>query len=61
MLLFSFNLTRPQRMTERNNANYTASRSSTENSQSIGMSDEELENFVDAFEHAERSAAKKLI
>jgi hypothetical protein len=48
-------------MTERNNANYTASRSSTENSQSIGMSDEELENFVDAFEHAERSAAKKLI
>jgi serine/threonine-protein kinase HipA len=29
--------------------------------QSIGMSDEELEPFVDAFEHAERSAAKKLI
>jgi serine/threonine-protein kinase HipA len=29
--------------------------------QSIGMSDEELEPFVDAFEHPERSAAKKLI
>ena len=29
--------------------------------QSIGMSDEELEPFVDAFEHTERSAAKKLI
>jgi serine/threonine-protein kinase HipA len=29
--------------------------------QSIGMSDEELEPFVDAFEHAECSAAKKLI
>jgi serine/threonine-protein kinase HipA len=29
--------------------------------QSIGMSAEELEPFVDAFEHAERSAAKKLI
>ena len=29
--------------------------------QNIGMSDEELEPFVDAFEHAERSAAKKLI
>ena len=29
--------------------------------QSIGMSDEELEPFVDAFEHAERNAAKKLI
>ena len=29
--------------------------------QSIGMSDEELEPFVDAFEHGERSAAKKLI
>ena len=27
----------------------------------IGMSDEELEPFVDAFEHAERNAAKKLI
>jgi serine/threonine-protein kinase HipA len=29
--------------------------------QSIGMSDEELEPFIDAFEHAERTAAKKLI
>jgi serine/threonine-protein kinase HipA len=29
--------------------------------QSIGMSDEELEPFVDAFEHRERAAAKKLI
>jgi len=29
--------------------------------QSIGMSDEELEPFVDAFEHAERNAAKKPI
>jgi serine/threonine-protein kinase HipA len=29
--------------------------------QSIGMSDEELEPFVDAFEHAELNAAKKLI
>jgi serine/threonine-protein kinase HipA len=29
--------------------------------QSIGMSDEELEPFVDAFEHGERGAAKKLI
>jgi serine/threonine-protein kinase HipA len=29
--------------------------------QSIGMSDEELEPFVDAFEHGERAAAKKLI
>ena len=29
--------------------------------QSIGMSDEELEPFVDAFEHAERAAARKLI
>jgi serine/threonine-protein kinase HipA len=29
--------------------------------QSIGMSDEELEPFVDAFEHAERDAAKQLI
>ena len=29
--------------------------------QSIGMSDEELEPFVDAFEHAERTAARKLI
>jgi serine/threonine-protein kinase HipA len=29
--------------------------------QSIGMSAEELEPFVDAFEHVERSAAKKLI
>jgi serine/threonine-protein kinase HipA len=29
--------------------------------QSIGMSDEELEPFVDAFEHSERTAAKKLI
>jgi serine/threonine-protein kinase HipA len=29
--------------------------------QSIGMSDEELEPFVDAFEHGERDAAKKLI
>jgi serine/threonine-protein kinase HipA len=29
--------------------------------QSIGMTDEELEPFVDAFEHAERNAAKKLI
>jgi serine/threonine-protein kinase HipA len=29
--------------------------------QSIGMSDEELEPFVDAFEHPERSAAMKLI
>jgi serine/threonine-protein kinase HipA len=28
--------------------------------QSIGMSDEELEPFVDAFEHGERDAAKKL-
>jgi serine/threonine-protein kinase HipA len=28
---------------------------------SIGMSDEELEPFVDAFEHAERAAARKLI
>jgi serine/threonine-protein kinase HipA len=27
---------------------------------SIGMSDEELEPFVDAFEHGERDAAKKL-
>jgi hypothetical protein len=26
----------------------------------IGMSDEELEPFVDAFEHRERDAAKKL-
>jgi serine/threonine-protein kinase HipA len=26
----------------------------------IGMSDEELEPFVDAFEHGERDAAKKL-
>jgi serine/threonine-protein kinase HipA len=29
--------------------------------QSIGMSDEELESFADAFEHPERAAAKKLI
>jgi serine/threonine-protein kinase HipA len=29
--------------------------------QSIGMSNEELEPFVDAFEHGERRAAKKLI
>jgi len=29
--------------------------------QSIGMSDEELEPFVDAFEHAERNEVKKLI
>ena len=29
--------------------------------QSIGMSDEELEPFVAAFEHGERDAAKKLI
>jgi serine/threonine-protein kinase HipA len=29
--------------------------------QSIGMSEEELEPFVDAFEHAERNTAKKLI
>jgi serine/threonine-protein kinase HipA len=29
--------------------------------QSIGMSDDELEPFVDAFEHPERNAAKKLI
>ena len=29
--------------------------------QSIGMSDEELEPFVDAFEHRERAAAKKLV
>jgi hypothetical protein len=29
--------------------------------QSIGMSDEELEPFVGAFEHGERDAAKKLI
>lgn len=29
--------------------------------QSIGMSDEELEPFVDAFEHTERNAARKLI
>ena len=28
---------------------------------SIGMSDEELEPFVDAFEHGERAAAKRLI
>jgi serine/threonine-protein kinase HipA len=28
---------------------------------SVGMSDEELEPFVDAFEHAERNAVKKLI
>ena len=28
---------------------------------SIGMSDEELEPFVDAFEHGERDAAKKLL
>jgi serine/threonine-protein kinase HipA len=27
---------------------------------SIGMSDGELESFVDAFEHGERDAAKKL-
>jgi serine/threonine-protein kinase HipA len=27
---------------------------------SIGMSDGELEQFVDAFEHGERDAAKKL-
>jgi serine/threonine-protein kinase HipA len=27
---------------------------------SIGMSDGELEPFVDAFEHGERDAAKKL-
>jgi hypothetical protein len=32
MLLLSFNLTRPRRMTERNNGNYTASRSLTESS-----------------------------
>ena len=29
--------------------------------QSIGMSDSELEPFVDPFEHAEHNAAKKLI
>ncbi len=29
--------------------------------QSIGMTDEELESFVDAFEHGERDAARKLI
>jgi serine/threonine-protein kinase HipA len=29
--------------------------------QSIGMSEEELEPFVDAFEHGERAAAKRLI
>jgi serine/threonine-protein kinase HipA len=29
--------------------------------QSIGMSDNELEPFVDAFEHAERDAVRKLI
>jgi serine/threonine-protein kinase HipA len=29
--------------------------------QSIGMSDEELETFADAFEHRERAAAKRLI
>ncbi|HXM04572.1 MAG TPA: hypothetical protein VN939_18310, partial [Chthoniobacterales bacterium] len=28
---------------------------------SIGMTDEELEPFVDAFEHGERHAARKLI
>jgi len=31
MLLLSFNLTRPEQMTERNNATYTTSRSLTEN------------------------------
>jgi hypothetical protein len=29
--------------------------------QSIGMSEEELEPFTDAFEHGERAAAKRLI
>ena len=29
--------------------------------QSIGMSEEELEPFVDAFEHGERAAANRLI
>ena len=29
--------------------------------QSIGMTDEELEPFIDAFEHGERDAARKLI
>jgi serine/threonine-protein kinase HipA len=29
--------------------------------QSIGMSEEELEPFADAFEHGERDAAKRLI
>jgi serine/threonine-protein kinase HipA len=29
--------------------------------QSIGMSDEELEPFIDAFEHRERTAAKRHI
>jgi serine/threonine-protein kinase HipA len=29
--------------------------------QSVGMSEEELEPFVDAFEHGERAAAKRLI
>ena len=29
--------------------------------QSIGMSEEELEPFVDAFEHGERAAAKRHI
>ena len=27
----------------------------------LGMSDEELETFADAFEHSERAAAKKVI
>jgi serine/threonine-protein kinase HipA len=29
--------------------------------QSIGMGEEELESFTDAFEHGERAAAKRLI
>ena len=29
--------------------------------QSVGMNEEELEPFVDAFEHGERAAAKRLI
>jgi hypothetical protein len=33
----------------------------SETGQSIGMSEQELESFVDAFEHGERDAAKKLI
>ena len=40
-------------------ANSVESRRAT--GQGIGMSDEEIEPFADAFERAERNAAKKLI